>query len=54
MYKTMEPTKHISLNLADAYYYNSDVRNAAKIYDGLYSLYKDSLPDTFILSMRTP
>ena len=47
IYKNLEPSKQVSLNLADAYYYNSDVKNAAKIYETLYSLHKDSLPQDF-------
>ena len=47
IYKKLPATKEALLNLGDCYYYNLDVRNASNIYETLYSVYKDSLPEDF-------
>jgi len=42
-YEALEPNKELLQNLADSYYYNSQMEKANKVYDELYEKNKDSL-----------
>jgi peptidoglycan-associated lipoprotein len=47
IYKKLPPTRESLMNLGDCYYYNLDVRNAAKIYDTVYETYDETFPEGF-------
>ncbi|PNQ75474.1 hypothetical protein C1T31_03950 [Hanstruepera neustonica] len=43
LYEELEPNQEVLTNLADCYYFNSEIEKAKSTYSELYSKYKDSL-----------
>ncbi len=48
MYESLQPSKNILQNLADSYYFNSEMKFASKHYAQLYFTYKDSLKPEYL------
>ncbi len=48
IYEELPQDKEVLQNLADSYYYNSEMQFASKVYGQLYFTYKDSLPQEYL------